>query len=390
MRVAFTLIGGSHWTGGRNYLLNLLQVLTTHARGTVSPVLFVPQNCTDEQLASFVHISGLELIKSDALTSERRKRSLLQALLMGSDSVVRSLFLENRIDLVFESAQFFGRNIGLPSIAWIPDFQHHALPHLFSRAAWWQREIGFRAQISGNRTIMLSSEDAKADCERIYPATRGRCYTVHFAIPPHDTVPFNEARRVADSYGLPQQFFFMPNQFWRHKNHEIVIDALALLKASGKEIVVAASGMQSDPRDPKYFPFLQAKLEQLSLVSQFKLLSVIPYPHLAALMRTSTALLNPSLFEGWSTTVEEAKSYGTPMILSDLNVHREQAGADAVYFDQNSPQALANALESFVALEPAAREVRINSAKQAAESRVQKFADDFRKLAEACIARAKK
>ncbi len=42
-------------------------------------------------------------------------------------------------------------------------------------------------------------------------------------------------------------------------------------------------------------------------------------------MLCSTALINPSQFEGWSTTVEEAKSLGVKMLLSDLEVHKEQA-----------------------------------------------------------------
>ncbi len=59
-------------------------------------------------------------------------------------------------------------------------------------------------------------------------------------------------------------------------------------------------------------------------------------------MRACTALINPSLSEGWSTTVEEAKSLGVPMLLSDLRVHREQAGDCAYYFDPEAAGQLAS------------------------------------------------
>ncbi|MGO7565077.1 glycosyltransferase, partial [Rhizobium johnstonii] len=65
---------------------------------------------------------------------------------------------------------------------------------------------------------------------------------------------------------------------------------------------------------------------------------------LAPLATASMDLLNPSLFEGWSTTVEEALSWGVPLILSDLEVNREQAGEAAVFFDSHDAQALADAL----------------------------------------------
>ncbi len=69
---------------------------------------------------------------------------------------------------------------------------------------------------------------------------------------------------------------------------------------------------------------------------------MISYPDLLHLIAGATALVNPSLFEGWSTTVEEAKALGTPMLLSDLAVHREQAGGRAQFFDPQNPQKLAD------------------------------------------------
>jgi glycosyltransferase involved in cell wall biosynthesis len=231
---------------------------------------------------------------------------------------------------------------------------------------------------------MLSSEDARHACETYYPSTRGRTRTIHFAVPPGPRIPYSEARAVADSYGLPRQFFFLPNQFWQHKNHGLVLDALTLLRQRSRELVVAASGKQADPRAPEYFAAFRGRLEQADLQDNFRLLGMIPYPHLAPLMRASTALLNPSLFEGWSTTVEEARSMGTPMLLSDLPVHREQTGEDAFYFDRHSAQSLADALDAFIPLEEAQRELCVEAAREAAIQRVERFARNFVELATFC------
>ena len=77
----------------------------------------------------------------------------------------------------------------------------------------------------------------------------------------------------------------------------------------------------------------------------FPLSGYIPYSHIMPLMRASTAVLNPSLFEGWSTTVEEAKALGVPLLLSDLRVHREQAPAGTRFFDPDSAEEMAAVLE---------------------------------------------
>jgi glycosyltransferase involved in cell wall biosynthesis len=92
-------------------------------------------------------------------------------------------------------------------------------------------------------------------------------------------------------------------------------------------------------------------------------------------------VLNPSLFEGWSTTVEEARSLGVPLILSDLAVHREQAGTEAVYFDRYSGAALAAVLSKF---RPLSTEQRARGELQAgddAQARVKVFAEEFLALA---------
>lgn len=387
MRVAFTMIGGRDWTGGHNYLLNLLSVLARYQPIRINPVLFVGEDC-GEEVAPFCEIDGLELVRTPYLNAQRRPISLFQAMAWGGDASLSRLFGRHRMDLVFESAQFFGWRLGIPAIAWIPDFQHKELPQLFSRRARWKREIGFRMQVAGGRTIMLSSEDARQACEHYYPSTRGRTRTVHFAMPPSAAVSYQEARAIADSYELPEHFFFMPNQFWRHKNHGLVLDALTFLRERGKRIVVAASGKQADPRDPDYFPSFQNELEKRGMEQEFRLLGLIPYSHLMSLMRACTALLNPSLFEGWSSTVEEARALGTPMVLSDLVVHREQMGTQAAYFDRTSAQSLADALQSFQPLNETLREQMVSAARCAAEERVRHFGEDFANLAEGCIQRS--
>ena len=62
-------------------------------------------------------------------------------------------------------------------------------------------------------------------------------------------------------------------------------------------------------------------------------------------MRNCIFIINPSLFEGWSSTVEEAKSLGKNIILSDLNVHKEQNPPNALYFSALDDKQLAEILK---------------------------------------------
>ena len=72
-------------------------------------------------------------------------------------------------------------------------------------------------------------------------------------------------------------------------------------------------------------------------------IGIIPYDEVLALNAGSIAVINPSMFEGWSSSVEEAKTLGTQLILSKIDVHKEQA-PHAKFFDPDNASDLADAL----------------------------------------------
>ena len=377
IRVAFTLIGGGRGTGGYNYLLNVLRVLCHHELARVTPVLFLGADISREEASPFEAVRGLEIVRTPVLNGGTQFRILAAARLLGIDSSLRDMFLMHGINVAFESAKFFGWRMGLPVVAWITDFQHRRLRNMFTISGYWKRELGFKAEIAAGRVIMLSSKDAQRDCERLYPSTVGRTRAVRFAVLPGQPPSLRQSRAVADSYGLPAHFLFMPNQFSKHKNHFLVLDALTLLRSRGVDIVIASSGKQMDERHPHYFQQFRSKLDSLGLHCQLRLLGLIPYADVVSLMRASTGLLNPSLFEGWSTPVEEARSLGVPLLLSDLAVNREQVGDQARYFNPHSASALANAIAAMPLLSDAERDRALCGALEAAHARVRQFAADF-------------
>ncbi|HCE3276381.1 TPA: glycosyltransferase, partial [Vibrio parahaemolyticus] len=125
---------------------------------------------------------------------------------------------------------------------------------------------------------------------------------------------------------------------WPHKNHEIVLHAIKYLKEKGyKSTQVVCSGSTNSMA---YKSFSSLK-EKLGIGRELKVLGLIPKDHVVHLQNFSKAIINPSLFEGWSTTVEEAKSLNKNLILSDIAIHREQVKSKVVFFQPSSYQDLA-------------------------------------------------
>lgn len=363
--------------GGYNYILNLFRVLRQFGSGCVEPVLFVDHNLPESDLEPFSSI-GYETVRSQAFEPSRLTQTLLPRIVLGKDSHIDRTFRDLHIDAVLENANYYGWRLALPAIAWIPDFQHRYLPHMFSRSAYWKRELGLRLQVASGRTIMVSSEDARRSCEVFFPSSVGRTHAVPFTVLVNETALVTDPARVRLRHGLPPRYVYLPNQYWKHKNHRLVIEALALIRDS--DVVVASTGHGSDPRHPRLYEELQALVKEKRLEKQFRFLGMVSYSEVIALMRGATAILNPSLFEGWSTTVEEARALGTPLLLSDLSVHREQMGNDADYFPPDSPEALASLLQkcSSSGASSGALDQRVPAASH--RDRLQCFAQTFERM----------
>lgn len=153
---------------------------------------------------------------------------------------------------------------------------------------------------------------------------------------------------------------------------------MRVLKDKTNDIFVVFTGSEKDRRNPGHFVSLKQSIAESRLEAHTALLGLVPFEHLYALMRQSIAIMNPSLFEGWSTTVEEAKSLGKKVLLSDIPVHREQMPPGAVYFNPNDPQDLAWRMSETWEETPAGPDIAMETrARVSTKTRVNAFANRF-------------
>ena len=152
---------------------------------------------------------------------------------------------------------------------------------------------------------------------------------------------------LREKYRLPDRYFLVSNQFHPHKNHRVLLQALARLKEKGVDTHLAITGKLPGADDSAYMAELHRIIEAHQLEEHISILGVISRADQLQLMRHSQAVLQPSLFEGWSTVIEDARSLQVPVVASNLAVNMEQLGEDGVYFDPHRPDALAAILEEY-------------------------------------------
>ena len=339
IRVGFILtFDATGWLGGISYFRNLLGALMALPGRTVEPVILAGARTDASVLAAFPRV---QIVRSSLLDGGSTPFTLrrLVAKLLSRDVALEGLLRRNNIRAL--SHQGFFAGLGrIPVLGWIPDFQEKHFPNFFSAAELRARA---RKQALMSRVcsrLLLSSHDAQLDLQSIDPECAARGRVLQFVADVAALAP-EEALTTARELGVDGPYFHLPNQFWVHKNHVVVVEALRVLKERGETTRVIATGNTGDHRQPGEFKALMRRVEAAGVADGFLTVGVLPHHKVMALMADSVAVINPSRFEGWSTTVEEAKSLGKKILLSDLRVHREQAPSRAHYFMPDDAERLA-------------------------------------------------
>ena len=210
----------------------------------------------------------------------------------------------------------------IPHLHWIPDFQHLHLPQMFSPEEIEERNRGQRHVTEQEGFLLLSSQDALNDFNRFFPQARiiPRVWSFVSIFSP-DELAGPDPRRT---YGLEDKYLYLPNQFWVHKDHLTAFDALRRLRDKGLVIPLVCTGLTNDYRHPGHMARLEGYLKEHALEEQVRILGLVPRRDQLQMFRHAAAVLQPSLFEGWSTTIEDSKAMGKALLLSNLDVHREQ------------------------------------------------------------------
>ena len=194
------------------------------------------------------------------------------------------------------------------------------------------------------RRVLLSCQAMKKEFDRFYSSASSKSVALPFAVPPPDESEIPPLEALRKTYDLPERFFYVPNQFWAHKNHELIIRALEILVKRGESVFVVSTGSTYDYRKRSYFQEIKALLDTSPAQSHFRVLGNVPRSDVLGLAKACVAMINPSFYEGWSTSVEEAKSMGKTILLSNIAVHKEQAPVRGLFFDPRNAEELAEVL----------------------------------------------
>jgi glycosyltransferase involved in cell wall biosynthesis len=250
----------------------------------------------------------------------------------------------DRMDVYFcHFGALWPRPIPLPSVVSLPDIQEVFYPEFFQPADLRSRADHFVASTRMADHVITVSEHSKQTIVK------------HHGISPNKiTVAYNSADerfyRAAEiarrpSVALPEgDFLIYPANRWLHKNHDVLLRALAILR---RERNLRIDAVFTGYDQPGGYPIM-TKAAEYGIADQAHAVGFLPVEELAWLYRNARMLAFPSLFEGFGMPVLEAMAAGCPVI-SSRAASLPEVGRDAVlYFDATSPEQLARSIEQLL------------------------------------------
>lgn len=342
IRLGYVYAWKGEWLGGFYYTQNLLVALNA-LDDDKKPIIDI--NCLDEktfnELKDTTGYPYLEMTIIKEKLWKRIVRRFLRLFSIKAACAIDTFGVNTNNDVIFPWSYGLYTN---KLIFWRPDFQEKYLPDFFSPKSIFNRDRQIKDICLRQLPIVFSSQDCQNDFMKFYPEFKNvPTYVVRFAVNQQDFSTIN-SDAIKQKYGIKKRYLFCANQFWQHKNHLFLFKAFMKANEQGLDMQLVCTGKLSDFRAPEYIEEIISFIEINHLKNDILTLGMIDKKDLLCLMKNSYAVIQPSLFEGWNTTVEDCKAMSKFVFLSDLPVHREQINQNVCFFNPHDEDDLVNKL----------------------------------------------
>ena len=237
--------------------------------------------------------------------------------------------------LIIPYPSLFGFRNNIPYIVSIPDLMYKYYPSFpeYPLKEKLRRNIEYKNAAKHSVLTVVDSQQGVDDLYKFFKIPKKKCRIIPY-LPPgyiyaHKDMDSKAATKILQKYSLPEKFIFYPAQFWYHKNHMRLLQALELIKQKYQiriPLVLVGTPQESYNKIVKL-------ISKLNLKEQVTHLGYVTDIEIVALYKKSLALIFPSLLGPTNIPPLEAIVLGTPVVCSNLFSMPEQIGDAGLLFD---------------------------------------------------------
>lgn len=255
--------------------------------------------------------------------------------------MARGLLREHCDLWIFPSCDLRSYQFPVPALVSIHDLMFRYEKRFSESASGWayfNRERINRNNCYWSSGILVDSELGRQQMVDSYDIPASRVHVLPFIAPRymHSTTVRPD---FAVHYQLPGKYIFYPAQFWWHKNHLKLIEAVASLKRELPDLKLVLSG----GRQNAYEAVLK-RVEELDLVNDVVFSGYVPDADMPEFYRRARAMVMPTYYGPTNIPPLEAFAIGCPVAISGIYGMPEQAGGAALHFNPDSVAEIADCI----------------------------------------------
>lgn len=340
------------WLGVTNYYLNLFNTIKTFnkKKGDKLKITIISDNLITKK--ERLYFKDFKIIKTKILNRKNKILkflNLFQIIFFGKNFYLENFLKKNDIDIISHTS-FLGSKSKIPSIKWFPDFQDYHFPENFSLRQKIARKFDLILSTIHSTKIMVSSKSVLNDLYKISRSAFKKTVILHHfnQVNKKGIKKISEIRKKYNKK-IPKNFIYLPNHYWKHKNHLIVFKSLNYIKKKlNKKIYLVTTGNNNDYRFPDHKKNLDNYLRKNNIENQIFHLGIINKVEVYSLMRSCKLMINPSLSEGWGNTIDHSINFKKYIILSKIPVHIEQNPPNGIFFENKNYKQLAHIIIKYM------------------------------------------
>ena len=347
------------WGGGVDFIRLIISGLSSvNKEGSVKIKIYVliPNNSNFKiKVKNFIKlIINLFLYKKYIFHKNIEREKIFEAFKDVNDQIIirnysnlksslEKLVIKHKINIIIPSFKPLSPKFPVPWVGYLYDFQHKYYPDFFSENEVLIRDNNFNIMLNQAKTIIVNSKTVKDDISKFIGTTNAKVFNLPFC--PVLNLDFFKIDIDLSKFNLPNKYFMISNQFWKHKDHVTAIKGFKLFldKQIYKDIGLVCTGQTHDSRFPYYFQEIKELITALNLDKNVYILGYLPKNEQLQILKNSIGIIQPTLFEGGpgGFAVYESVAFGIPSIVSDIEVNKELDDESVTFFKTSSPEDLA-------------------------------------------------
>lgn len=348
LKVALVFEGEIEIGGGFQQQLSVLLRLCGNRDFDFVPVVFTRQN---QIMLASMHIESI-LCKRGVISKIKEKciehsvvRFFIHRLpIMGA---LEKTLYKHSIDICYFLTQstLSLSLIDMRYILTIFDTSHRdfmEFPEVYEKFQFDNREFMMHRAINKAVAVVVDSQYSKQNIITRYGTSADRVHVCHYS-PSINATPSQIPIDIKAKYNIQGEYIYYPAQFWAHKNHIYILEALKILR--DRDITLYAIFSGSNRGNLSY---ISRKIDEFGLHDIVRYIGFAPNEELSSLYMQSLALVMPTYFGPTNIPPLEAFALGVPVVYSNLPDLQEQVGDAALLCNLTNPVSLANHLESLL------------------------------------------